>query len=281
MSDQGGSMGALEARLRELEARLGTETGPPAAREAVRDQIVQLFRDIEAGIARLETLKEGVRPLVERYHELYPRQTSATTVPRLDHLGSSTYRERGWSALAAGEHESAIEALRRALELDPEDLGTAALLAWAYVRMENGRSARPLLDVALARDSEHPLARVVLGFLHMQEKRYTEAVEQLTAVAGQGTDRTATLYAYLYLGATHVERGMHRQAQNFFRLALELGPNLTEAYWELGRSHHMEGRPDLAIEAWRAGGENRFNPWGERCREAVARLEAGEAAAPS
>jgi tetratricopeptide (TPR) repeat protein len=95
-----------------------------------------------------------------------------------------------------------------------------------------------------------------------------------------GTDRTATLYANLYLGVVYAERDMHRDAQSFFRKALELGPNLVEAYWELGRSHQREGRDDLARDAWKTGAENRYNPWSERCKVAAERLEEQQGSPP-
>jgi tetratricopeptide (TPR) repeat protein len=243
-------------------------------RVRVRDEIVGLFKEIEERIVELQALKEEVRPLVERYREVFARAEPVSAVIRVDHLGSSTYRERGWSALAGGDYDRAVGELEKALALDPENSSNLAMLAWAHLRLQDWDKARPLLDRVLADDPTHPLGRTCMGYLRLRESKFAEAIESLSGVAREGTDRTATLYANLYLGVVYAERDMHRDAQALFRRALELGPNLTEAYWELGRSHQREGREDLALDVWKAGAENRFNPWGERCRSAAERLEA-------
>jgi tetratricopeptide (TPR) repeat protein len=267
-------------RLERLRSELDTVGDLPSAeRVRVRDEIVNLYRDIERQIAALEELKEGVRPLVDRYKEIFPRGGSASPPVRIDHLGSSTYRERGWSALAGADYERAARELAKAIELDPENDANLSLLAWAYLRLDHPDRARPMLERVLERQPGHPLARTVLGYLRMREGQFAEAIENLSSVVREGTDATATLYANLYMGIVYAERDMHRDAQAFFRQTLCLGPNLTEAYWELGRSYEREGRAHLALEAWQTGAGNRFSPWGDRCREAAERLEGEQAKA--
>ena len=261
-------------RLGRLSAELDTvEALAPVERVRVRDEIVALFRDLERAIAELEALKSGVRPLVDRYKQIFPRGPVAAQPLRVDHLGSSTYRERGWSALAGADYPRAVRELEKAVGLDPDNAANLSLLAWAYLRQEDLVQARSHLERVLARQQNHPLGKTILGYLRFHEGSFAEAIENLAAVAHDGTDPTATLYANLYLGIVYSERDMHRDAQTFFRRTLSLGPNLTEAYWELGRSYEREGRIDLAVETWRAGGTNRFSPWGERCRMALERLE--------
>jgi tetratricopeptide (TPR) repeat protein len=263
----------------------------PGERDLLRDSILHLARDVERAIAELEALKESIRPLVARYQELFPRSAAApaptgepTEAPgetprtsqapaRIDHLGASTYRERGWSALAGGDYVAADRELRRAIQLDPKAPGTLALLAWTRLRLEDSESARPLLDAALDLDPLHGIARMCLGQAYLHVDRLDEAQAILEEVIADAGDRTAILYAHLYLGLVYARRGIVTEADASLRRALELGPNLTEAYWELGRLHHAEGRDDVALAAWRAGGANRFNSWGEQCRVAVQRLE--------
>ena len=61
---------------------------------------------------------------------------------------------------------------------------------------------------------------------------------------------------------------MFEDAEAFFRKALALGPNLVEAYFELGRALWLAGRRDEAKQVWIDGDKaNKFNPWGKRCRE--------------
>ena len=71
---------------------------------------------------------------------------------------------------------------------------------------------------------------------------------------------------------------MYEDAENFFLKTLVLGPNLIEAYYELGRSYWFNGQQDDAKETWRKGhAANRFNPWGKRCEELLQAVEAGGA----
>jgi hypothetical protein len=49
-----------------------------------------------------------------------------------------------------------------------------------------------------------------------------------------------------------------------------LGPNLIEAYYELGRAFWFNGQQDEGMAAWKRGVEaNKFNPWGKKCAEVL------------
>lgn len=268
-----------------------------ADRDAIRDGIIGLFRDVEARIAELSELRDGIRPLVDRFRELFPAvpgRTSGQTASaepvqggdggaperstRIDHLGSSTYLERGWNAIAGGDYERAVDELEKALALAPGHDRAEALLGWALMRLGQISDARAVLEPLVGRDPANHIARANLGYVEMREGRLDEAIEHLSAVARESTDRTASLYAQLYLGIVYAEREMYDDAEATLTRALEMGPNLIEAYWELGRVHYRAGDRDAAAEAWKRGAEtNRFNPWGERCGEAADRIAAGEA----
>ncbi|HYV96644.1 MAG TPA: hypothetical protein VE967_04220, partial [Gemmatimonadaceae bacterium] len=89
-------------------------------------------------------------------------------------------------------------------------------------------------------------------------------------------DKKATLYAHFYLGLVYLEREMFEDAENFFRKTIGLGPNLIEAYYELGRTQWLNGEHDAAKETWKTGHTtNKFNPWGKKCAEVLATVEAG------
>jgi tetratricopeptide (TPR) repeat protein len=72
------------------------------------------------------------------------------------------------------------------------------------------------------------------------------------------------------------EREMYDDAEGFFRKALELGPNLLQAWYELGRCYWFAGRHGDACLAWKTGSEaNKFSPWGKRCAEMLDAVEQG------
>ncbi len=56
--------------------------------------------------------------------------------------------------------------------------------------------------------------------------------------------------------------------RRFFGKTLKLGPNLIEAYFELGRALWLGGEREEAVRVWTDGHKaNKFNPWAKRCQE--------------
>ena len=275
----------LEQRYERIRGEL--DRVKPAERDKVREEIVGLFRETEAALEHLTAFKERIRELVDRYKQIAaeaaaaaPAKASAAAsagTTRSDHLGSSTYIERGWSAIAAGDHARAIKELERALELAPNDPQAESLLGWAQMLREQYDEALYTYYKVLSKDPNNPLARVNLGYICLKKGIFGEAIEHLSRVIRLDSDRKATIYANFYMGLVYLEREMYDDARTFFRRTLELGPNLLEAYWELGHTWYLEGKMKEAAEAWRKGMEtNRFNLWGERCAKALAKVEKGE-----
>ena len=119
-------VGALKGQFEAIEARLGTAS-QPADREALKRDIIALFKRVDTALGDLQ-IKEEIRGLVERYKEVSaaparrPRGIPGQEPPlHHDHLGASTYIEKGWSLISLGDPPGAIQALEGALELSPGD----------------------------------------------------------------------------------------------------------------------------------------------------------------
>jgi tetratricopeptide (TPR) repeat protein len=126
------------------------------------------------------------------------------------------------------------------------------------------------------RQPSNALARINVGYICLKKRIFGEAIEHLSKAIRLDNDKKATLYAHFYLGLVYLEREMFEDAQTFFRKTLALGPNLIEAYYELGRAHWYNGERDEAKQAWATGhATNKFNPWGKRCAEVLQTVEAG------
>jgi tetratricopeptide (TPR) repeat protein len=192
---------------------------------------------------------------------------------RSDHLGASTYVEKGWTLLSAGDYVAAEKELTRACELAPNDPQTESLLGWALMLAEKYDDALMWLQKVLMVEPGNTLARVNVGYISLRKGIYGEAIEHLSRAIHENTDRKATLYGHFYMGLVYFEREMYQDAQSFFRSTLELGPNFIEAWYELGRACSMIGDIEGARQAWTEGHRaNRFNTWGKRCGEALAAL---------
>jgi tetratricopeptide (TPR) repeat protein len=107
-----------------------------------------------------------------------------------------------------------------------------------------------------------------LGYLLLQQRAFGEAIEQLSRAIRLDNDRKATLYAHYYLGLVYLERGMLADAEAFLAKAIALGPNLIEAYHDLGRVQWLSGRREEARSTWGRGtAANPAAAWAGRCRE--------------
>jgi hypothetical protein len=126
---------AFRARFREIESRIGT-AGSAAEREAVKRDIIALFKSVDASLGELGRIKEEIRGLVDRYKQAAaagqaahpPEFTGARPAVHQDHIGASTFIEKGWSLISLGDYPGAIQALTRALALSPGAVEAQSLL---------------------------------------------------------------------------------------------------------------------------------------------------------
>jgi tetratricopeptide (TPR) repeat protein len=280
MSDQ--SLGALRTQYQAIEARLG-DAAQPTEREAVKRDIIALFKRVDAALADLGQMKEDIRGLVERYKQgtaasvaSAPQFTGARPAIHADHLGASTYIEKGWSLISLGDYAGAIQSLEKALSLSPGEVQAQSLLGWAQMLHEDYDDALGTFSRVLMKEPANALARINVGYICLKKRIFGEAIEHLSKAIRLDNDRKATLYAHYYLGLVYLEREMYEDAQTFFRKTLKLGPNLIEAYFELGRALWSAGQRDEAIQTWGEGHKaNKFNPWAKRCKEMLDVAAAG------
>ena len=281
MSESRADAARLRERYVSVRARLLAD-GAREARDTIKAEIIALYHEVEQEVARLAELKEDIKGLAERWKTLGQSAIAAqppgaqSQVLRVDHIGASTYTERGWSSISLGDYEGAEQALTRALELSPGDPHTESLLGWAEMLQDKLDEALVRFQRVLTREPGNALARVNLGYICLKKRIFGEAIEHLSKAIRLDNDRKATLYAHFYLGLVYMQRELYEDAESFFRRTIALGPNLIEAYYELGRALWFAGRRDAACEAWRAGARaNKFNPWGKRCAEMVGHVEGG------
>lgn len=274
----------LRAEFQAITALLAAPATPDSPEEAKR-RIIALFKLVDGALGDLALLKEEIRGLVERYKEVSADQAAARArgipgqQPQLhhDHLGASTYIEKGWSLISLGDPPGAIQALTRALELAPGDPQAQSLLGWAQMLDEQYDEALATFSRVLMKEPANALARVNVGYICLKKKIFGEAIEHLSRVIRIDNDRKATLYAHYYLGLVYLEREMMSDAQSFLGKAIALGPSLVEAYYDLGRAQWFAGRRQDARATWTEGvAANRFAPWALRCQELLDRTARGE-----
>jgi len=266
------------------------QVGNAAEREATKREIIAFFKKIDTQITEMTALKEDIRQLVERYKQVAadtaeaaaPQFTGQRPVVHADHLGASTYIEKGWSLISLGDHGGAIQSLQKALQLAPGDTQAESLLGWAQMLHEDYDDALHTFSKVLMKEPANSLARINVGYICLKKRIFGEAIEHLSKAIRLDNDKKASLYAHFYLGLVYLQREMYEDAQTFFQKTLTLGPNLIEAYYELGRACWFGGDEDKAKMTWEAGFKaNKFNPWGKKCQETLELVARGEVPARS
>ena len=272
----------LRAEFEAIRTALGAAR-TPAERADIKRRLMAVFREADSRLQELGQLKDDVRALVEQWRQaVAPEPAEGGRMPvarpaiRQDRLGASTFIEKGWHLITLGDHAGAIAALQRALELAPRDAQAQGLLGWAQMLGGEYDEAMVTFARALEQDPENAMVRVNVGYICLKKRIFGEAIEHLSRAIRSASDRKATLYAHYYLGLVYLEREMHDDAAGFLAQAVELGPNLIEARYQLGRACWFAGRQEEALAAWSAGAAaGTFSPWSARCRQVLELVKAG------
>ena len=261
--------GEYDAIARQLEGAAGA-----AEREAAKREIIAFFKKVDGLLGELGQLKEDIRQLVDKYKQLTadtrqaPEFTGQRPVVHAGHIGATTFIEKGWSLISLGDHAGAIQALTKALQLSPGETQAESLLGWAQMLHEDYDDALGTFQKVLMKEPANSLARINVGYICLKKRIFGEAIEHLSKAIRLDNDKKATLYAHFYLGLVYLQREMYEDAETFFEKTLKLGPNLIEAYYELGRAHWLAGDQTKAKSTWEDGFKaNKFNPWGKKCQE--------------
>ncbi|HZB27515.1 MAG TPA: tetratricopeptide repeat protein [Gemmatimonadales bacterium] len=272
---------ALRTELDNITSRLDA---PGSERESVKRDIIALFKRVDSALVDLAQIKESIRGLVERYKQASsaaeasaaPQFNGALPAVHADHLGASTFIEKGWSLISLGDYSGAIQALEKALTLSPGATDATSLLGWAQMLNEDYDDALGNFSKVLMKEPANALARINVGYICLKKGIFGEAIEHLSKAIRLDNDRKATLYAHYYLGLVYLEREMYEDAQTFLHKTLKLGPNLIEAYFELGRALWLGGEREEAVRVWTEGNKaNKFNPWAKRCQDMLDVASAG------
>ena len=265
---------ALRSEYDTIARKLERASGA-AEREAVKRDIIAYFQQVDSLIADLTELKQDIRKLVDGYKRRSASEAQASAPDfdvrpaiQADHLGASTFIEKGWSLISLGDHAGAIQALQKALQLSPGETQAESLLGWAQMLHGDYDDALGTFQKVLMKEPGNSIARINVGYICLKKRIFGEAIEHLSKAIRLDNDKKATLYAHFYLGLVYLQREMYEDAETFFQKALTLGPNLVEAYYELGRAYWWAGDHDRAKQTWRQGFKaNQFNPWGKKCEE--------------
>jgi len=195
----------LRSRRLALEARLASAD---ASREldALKAEIGALFKVVEKRLAEMNALRDDVMQLVEKWKgvkdavpSLAPEFTSERPVVYADHIGASTFIEKGWSKISLGEYAGAEEALLKALQLSPNNPQAESLRGWALMLQNKFDEALLNFQKVLVREPQNALARINVGYICLKKHIFGEAIEHLSRAIRLDNDKKPQLETQIRL----------------------------------------------------------------------------------
>lgn len=160
--------------------------------------------------------------------------------------------------LTRGQPREALGHVLKAVELDEENADAAHLAALIYLDfcrrgtdVEDCRldQAEKQVRHALAVKADFREARNTLGVILIHQKRYADAVRELTPLTTDILYRTPE-NAWGNIGWAYLEQGALPEARQALSRSIAAQPDFCVGYYRLGLTEERSGRAKEAIEAY-------------------------------
>ena len=138
-------------------------------------------------------------------------------------------------ARTVGNYQAAVPIYERVLKLDPKNVQALNILGVMNIKAGNLKVAEDYLRRAVRLRPNCGSARYNLGHLLEQTGHHAEAVEQWEKAAKAQNDERAADYWGQYL----VRQGRAKDAIQWFRVALNIRPEFTDARFHLVGALHQ------------------------------------------
>jgi tetratricopeptide (TPR) repeat protein len=182
----------------------------------------------------------------------------------------TTLIDKAWNLIVSGKYKEAIKALNRAKKMDPKNIKVYNLLGWAYIHLKKYDKSSLIFQEVLNMDPQNEMAHANLGYINHKKGLYGEAIEKLTSIEKRAKNKQAVLYALFYLGLVYYERDMYEDSVEFLNKAINVGPNLYEAYYYLGKAYQKQGLSNLCSQIWeKLIRINKYNIWAKKAKEEI------------
>ncbi len=219
--------------------------------------------------------KLGFPPLSEQGYQDVERAIQAYSKAALysPPYAEGHYRQ-GVLHFISGRPGDAKVALERAVAQDRTAVDPAVLLAYIYLEEGNIQAATAQIDriISATGDRLNPVILGVSAVLEYRSGRYDQA-EQLLL---QATSRSgAPAYLYKRLGDAMAARGLHTQALDAYRQAVQRDPESILANDAIGNIYRLSGQSAQAVQCYSAAASANPNLLRARYGLGSALLESG------
>ncbi|PYV83318.1 MAG: hypothetical protein DMG05_26320 [Acidobacteria bacterium] len=139
-------------------------------------------------------------------------------------------------------NSDAIDVLREALQLRPNDANSYYLMARVYGALKDSRVIEALRQ-CVAADPAREDAWEALSQELFRREAYSQAIQIFQQYVQSSPDKA---FPYILLGETFMQKHDLPNALRQFQRAVALGPNLARAHFSLGFIHKEMNQPDQA-----------------------------------
>ena len=236
----------------------------------IEEEILELKEKAEILMAEAEPIKierHEVKKEPESEKET-AESTGFVNIIQSSRVNITTLIDKAWNLIVSGKDKEAIKELTRAKKMDPKNIKVYNLLGWAYIHLKKYDKSSLIFQEVLNMDPKNEMAHANLGYINYKKGLYGEAIEKLTSIEKNAKNKQAVLYALFYLGLVYYEREMYEDSIEFLNKAINVGPNLYEAYYYLGKAYQKEGLKNLCHQIWEKLVEtNKYNIWAKKAEE--------------
>jgi tetratricopeptide (TPR) repeat protein len=166
------------------------------------------------------------------------RDAAVTHLRAASNLTVPSAEVRAWygrALLAKGEPQSAVEQLKKSIELDARDPLVHVQLGTAYERLSNATDAVEAYRAAqqLAPQMVEPYE--ALGTLYANQNRCQDALPQLEKASALARNENRIRIA---LADCKTKLGRHAEAVTLYRRVLQADPKQVGLYYKIARAQH-------------------------------------------
>lgn len=180
---------------------------------------------------------EAFKKVVDLFNKSIKSGLSSSESLRWDFLGGS-YSE-------LGQYDKAIEALKEAIKIKPDNTDIYKLLGSAYGNLKQYEKSLESYKDALKLKPDDAGIYMNLGFAYRDLKQYDKAVEAFKEALKLKPD-DANIYGSL--GLAYKKLTLYQEAIEAFKSAIRIKPEYTNAYKDLWSVYHKLDHDDKAIE---------------------------------
>ncbi len=147
------------------------------------------------------------------------------------------YSDLGLGYLRQGKFDQALVKLKRALELNSSDADSNHYIAEVYKQLGETKQASRYFDKAADLDPKNPMLLNNYGAFLCEQSRFADAEKYFLRAANLPRYQTPEL-AYENLALCAQRMNDPRQAETYFRKALDINPKLQKSLYQLAQLNY-------------------------------------------